>query len=224
MFTAPVKTASVSGKQVDGKGLLAHNDLIMAGDMNFTTSTEEVWGTSALVDSLAGFFKALFIKNNLVDVVPIEVVPTWHNGRSGDDGIAKRLDRIYVVEDLITSTMRYRTWVEYPYLSDHAPVFLQLGVGIPTVAYPFKLNPVWLREESFAIMVREVWNDSQLQQVIGAQRRLVGKLSLLKNRVKLWSKEKRLQDHLELGKIEEALTNIYIQKTQGTHSDDSDHL
>jgi hypothetical protein len=62
---------------VDGKGLLAHKDLIIVGDMNFTTSTEEVWGQSTLVDSLAGFFKSLFIKNNLVDVVPVEVVPTW---------------------------------------------------------------------------------------------------------------------------------------------------
>jgi hypothetical protein len=118
---------------------------------------------SAMVDSLAYLFKALFIKNNLVDVVPVEVVPTWCNGRSGDDGIEKRLDQIYVVEDLITSSMRYRTWVEYPFMSNHALVLLQLGVGVPVVTHPFKLNPVWLREESFAIMVREVWNDSQFQ-------------------------------------------------------------
>jgi hypothetical protein len=138
-----------------------------------------------------------------------------HNGRSGVDGIAKRLDRIYVAEDLITSSLRYRTWVEYPYISDHAPVLLQLGSGMLAVAHPFKLNPAWLREDYFSNMVREVWNDLQFQQVEGAQRRLVERLSLLKSRVKLWSKEKRLHDHLDLEKIEEALNNLYKQKTQG---------
>jgi endonuclease/exonuclease/phosphatase family metal-dependent hydrolase len=65
-----------------------------------------------------------------VDVAPAEIVPTWRNGRSGDDSIAKWLDRIYVAEDLIASTLRYRTWVQFPFLSDHAPVFLEFGVGI----------------------------------------------------------------------------------------------
>jgi hypothetical protein len=163
-----------------------------------------------MVDSLAAFFKELFIKNKLVDVVPAKVVPTWHNGRSGDDGIEKIIYQMYVVEDIIMSSMRYMTCLEYPYLTDHSLVFLQLGVGIPAVAHPFKLNPSWLREESFSIMVWEVWNESHFQQFDGSQRRIVKKLTLLKNRVKLWSKEKRLQDHLELGNIEEDLNNIYI--------------
>jgi hypothetical protein len=28
--------------------------------------------------------------------MPAEVLPTWRNGRSGVDGIQKRLDRVYV--------------------------------------------------------------------------------------------------------------------------------
>ena len=60
----------------------------MAGDMNFTTSPEEVWGHSTQNDSLAGFFKTLFLKNSLVDLAPMESVPTWKNGRSGHDNIA----------------------------------------------------------------------------------------------------------------------------------------
>jgi endonuclease/exonuclease/phosphatase family metal-dependent hydrolase len=126
--------------KVDRRGLLAHDDLIMAGDMNFTTNSEEVWGVSALADPLVVFFKEIFLKNNLVDVAPAVVVPTWRNGRVGDEGIAKRLDRIYMVEDLITSSLRYRAWVEYPFISDHAPVLLQLGDGLSSVAHPFKLN------------------------------------------------------------------------------------
>jgi len=165
---------------MEGSRLLPHKDLIIDGDMNLTTSSKEVWGQSAQVDSLVGYFKSLCIKNNLVDVDPIEVMPTWQNGRSGDDNIAKRLDRIYVAEDLITSTMMYRIWVEFPFLSDHAPVFLEFGVGILAIAYPFKLNPDWMSDDSFVGLVWDVWNDPCLLIIIGAQRRLVGKLSLLK--------------------------------------------
>jgi hypothetical protein len=68
---------------VEASGILAQKDLIIAGDLNFTTSSAEVWGHSALQDSLAGFFKSLFLKNSLVDVAPAEIVPTWRNGRSG---------------------------------------------------------------------------------------------------------------------------------------------
>jgi hypothetical protein len=82
-------------EQVEAKGLLAQSDLILAGDLNFSMGIDEVWGATALIDPLAVFFKDLFANNHLVDVVPAEVLPTWRNGRSGVDGIQKRLDRVY---------------------------------------------------------------------------------------------------------------------------------
>jgi hypothetical protein len=100
------------------------------------------------------------------------VVPTWRNGRTGVEEITKRLDIIYVSEDLISSSVRYRSWVEYPYISDHAPVLLQLGNSMSTVAHPFKLNPAWLREDSFSTLVQEVWNDYQLQQEDGSSKEI----------------------------------------------------
>jgi hypothetical protein len=47
-------------EKVDGRGLLAHGDLIVVGDMNFTINSEEVWGATTLVDPLAVFFKEFF--------------------------------------------------------------------------------------------------------------------------------------------------------------------
>jgi hypothetical protein len=81
--------------QVESKGLLAHDAPIIAGDINFTTSYDEVWGVGALTDPLAGFFRDLFVKNHLVDVHPADLVPTWRNGRSGVHRIQKWLDRVY---------------------------------------------------------------------------------------------------------------------------------
>jgi hypothetical protein len=46
---------------------------------------------------------------------------------------------------------------------------LQLGLGFSTVAHPFKLNPAWLREDTFETLVQEVWNAHQFQLEEGAQ-------------------------------------------------------
>jgi hypothetical protein len=168
-------------EKVDGRGLLAKGDLIIAGDLNFTTSAEEVWGATTLLDPLAAFFKETFLKNQLIDIPPAEVVPTWRNEICGEEEILKRLDRVLVSEDLLLSSARYRTWVEYPFISDHAPVMLQLGSGISSVAHPFKFNLDWLHDDRFVSMVKEVWDSQQAQREEGAQRRLVWKLKLLKS-------------------------------------------
>jgi hypothetical protein len=52
------------------KGLLLHTDLILVGDLNFTFNSKEIWGTVALLDPLATFFKDLFATTSLVDVAP----------------------------------------------------------------------------------------------------------------------------------------------------------
>jgi endonuclease/exonuclease/phosphatase family metal-dependent hydrolase len=135
---------------------LLHTDLILAEDLNFTFNSKEIWGTAALLDPLATFFKDLFATTPLVDVAPTELVPTWHNGRMGESSISKRLDRFFVVEDLIGPATRYRSWVKYTFISDHAPIYLQLDIGIPKIVHPFKFNSVWLKDVSFTNLTREV--------------------------------------------------------------------
>jgi hypothetical protein len=40
----PCQERKAFWEALDGSGLLRHKDLIMANDLNFTTSPEEVWG------------------------------------------------------------------------------------------------------------------------------------------------------------------------------------
>jgi hypothetical protein len=95
-------------ERLDRLGLLAVKSLIIAGDLNLTTSSKEIWGERAKIDPLSKFYKHLFSKNTLVDLKPAELLPTWRNGRAGSTGIAKRLDRFLVAEGLITPTCRIR--------------------------------------------------------------------------------------------------------------------
>jgi hypothetical protein len=86
-------------------------------------------------------------------------MPTWRNGRSGTQFLAKRLDRSFLSEDLIESVGIYRAWVEYPFISDHAPILLQLDLPPVYKAYPFKFNPQWSQELDFSLLLQKLWKD-----------------------------------------------------------------
>jgi len=68
---------------------------------------------------------------------------------------------------------RYRTWVEVPYIYDHAPVIVQLDFTQSRVAFPFKLNPTWMGEQGFIQIVKEVWRDPIFLQEADIQLKLV---------------------------------------------------
>jgi hypothetical protein len=174
---------------VEEKGLLDQRNFILAGDLNFSISIEEMWGDSALLDPLVSFFKELFSMHSLVDVHSTKLSPTWCNGRIGEAEILKRLDRVYILEELLMDSTHYRSWMETPFISDHAHVFFQLDIGVKSVAYPFKLNSVLIKEDPFANLVHEVWS-TRGQGVNGAQHRLEMKLGFLKNKVKKWIVDK----------------------------------
>jgi endonuclease/exonuclease/phosphatase family metal-dependent hydrolase len=75
-----------------------------------------------------GLLQRALFSNNLIDIKPTKVVPTWRNGRIGQGAVARRLDRFLVSEDLLTDIGLYRSWVEFPFISDHAPVLLTVGI------------------------------------------------------------------------------------------------
>jgi hypothetical protein len=200
-------------EKVGDRGILSLKNMVVAGDFNFTLHEGEIWGEAAQPDQLALFFKELFRDSGQVDILPDALVPTWRNGRVGSDRIMKRLDRVFVATDLLRNLGRYRSWVAYPYISDHALVILQLDGNNQTKAYPFKLNSMWLREDAFSQIVHRVWKDPMFLQEPGLQRRLVWKLKCLKNHVKSWASQCRSQSSRRLEKLEEELQKLY-QTTQ----------
>jgi hypothetical protein len=130
---------------------------VVVGELNLTLSTCEVWGGFVASGQLAGFFNSLFQTHKLIDVQLDKVVSTWCNGRLGYESVSKRLDRFLVLEDLLLEVRLYRTWVEYPYVSDHAPIFLQMENTIIQKSFPFKFHAQWLAEKYFKDMIYKLW-------------------------------------------------------------------
>lgn len=137
--------------------LLAKTKLIDAGDFNFTLFANEVWGDTTLQDQVVAQLRQIFLRNKLVDILSIAAFPTWRNGRVGLESISKRFDRVFISENLLQHSGRYRSQVEYPFLSDHAPIFLQLDSSSHRSSYPFRFNSVWLQDPEFLRLVTKVW-------------------------------------------------------------------
>ena len=79
------------------KYLLNGKNLIIGGDLNFSLVNAEAWGPSARIDPLSDYFAHLLLSHKLIDVNFIKAKPTWRNRRTGEERIAKRLDRFLIM-------------------------------------------------------------------------------------------------------------------------------
>jgi hypothetical protein len=78
-------------------------------DLNIVLSSDEVWGGSSGFGITKFYNKNLFTFNNLIDIKPTKLIPTWRNGRCGQDAIARRLDRVLASKDLLSDVDNYRS-------------------------------------------------------------------------------------------------------------------
>ena len=161
-------------------------NLVLVGNLNLTLKVGESWGSQSNLGSLNTFFTNLFCNKKLIDIQPGKLVPTWRNGRVSDAFIAKRLDRFLLSKDLVLSSGIFRSWVYFPFISDHAPILLQLDLLPVYKAIPFKFNPVWQNDKEFYTLVHNLWNDPLYLRETGKHNRLVWKLKDLKKSTKIW--------------------------------------
>ena len=75
-------------------GLLDLPNLLLTGDLKFTLTFSEVWGSHARTDPLSSYFSQLLTSNSLVDLIQGSPSSNWRNGRPREEGISKRLDRL----------------------------------------------------------------------------------------------------------------------------------
>jgi hypothetical protein len=82
-------------------GILSINNLIITGNLNTIFSSEEVSGGSIFPGLTEDYYRYLFLSKNLIDIKLTKLVSTWQNGRSGQEAIARHLDRFLVLEGLL---------------------------------------------------------------------------------------------------------------------------
>ena len=98
---APYKNRDSFWDSLSDSSLLNVDNLIMAWGLNFTTSPIEIWGQNAKIDSMVDLFINLLGIFDLIDIIPPVLEPTWTNGRSGKEGILKRLDKFVIKASLV---------------------------------------------------------------------------------------------------------------------------
>jgi hypothetical protein len=116
-----------------------------------------VWGSSARADPLSDYFSNMLQDVGLVDLPPTHLSPTWHNGRTGEVGISKRLDRFLLDGNLITSQCLFRTWTINSTISDHNPICLQIDFSRRKDCAPFKFNSSWISDPDFNSLIKSTW-------------------------------------------------------------------
>lgn len=83
---------------------------------------------------------------------------TWWNGRTDDECIFKRLDRI-LCNDKMGSIFPI---IEVKHLvrsgSDHSPLLISMNTNDANITRSFKFLNFWLKEESFMEVVRASWS------------------------------------------------------------------
>lgn len=100
----PCSERTLFWTQLADSGILAIPNLIVEGDLNIFLKADETWGGAHLPEPTGAQYIELFASNNLFDIRPARLSPTWRNGRNGPIAIAKRLDRFLVAGGLLAST------------------------------------------------------------------------------------------------------------------------
>ena len=122
------------------EGIFNEQNLILGGDLNFTTSIREVWGAHAREDPLLPFFSQLIQDEGLANVEPLKFLPTWRNLRVGEAHVAKILDHYLIIESMSKLPFQYRQWIGSGGESNHSPVWF-------VVAGESDHSPVWFAVE-----------------------------------------------------------------------------
>lgn len=159
---------------------------LVVGDFNVITNEEEKLGGLLVTELEVRDFNHCINMYLLDDRGFKGRKYTWWNGRTDDECIFKRLDRI-LCNDKIQSAFPV---IEVEHLmrsgSDHAPLLLTLGTTNENIIKSFRFLDFWLPEDSFMQVVRQHWKADFHANSFSM---FHYKLKRLKKALTKWSKE-----------------------------------
>lgn len=142
-------------------------------------------------------------------------LPTWHNRRTGDAALGKRLDRYLIHEDLLISLTNYRQWVGTKGISDHSPIYLEVASSFKKPRASFKFNSTWLKDPEYLKLVLEFWKAHPLPNVQRKGEGFYSNLIKLKQLSIDWARRKNAKEEHTLGDIENQLATLTDEQGRG---------
>eukprot|EP00253_Pinus_taeda_P031908 PITA_31908 len=98
-----------------------------------------------------------------VDIPSARLQYTWSNNRSGEQSLARRLDRFLIKEPLYNNLPRIRQWVGSGGISDHRTIFLEAENSSHKIKSPFKFNDSWLLDPTYIQLVQNYWRTNPIR-------------------------------------------------------------
>ncbi|GKV16979.1 hypothetical protein SLEP1_g27539 [Rubroshorea leprosula] len=155
--------------------------ICIMGDFNTVRKAEERKGSSGVTRDMREFDN--FIQAmKLVDIPLVGRKFTWYQARGN---YMSRIDRFLLSEGWLSKWGEARQWGLRRSMSDHCPILLKHQT-IEWGPKPFRFFDSWLEQEGCSKLIKEVWNDTQIQGWAGF--RLKEKLKTTKEALKKWSK------------------------------------
>lgn len=115
-----------------------------------------------------------------MDIEPIQLVPTWRNGRATDQGVAKILDRFLITDQFLVTFEKYMTWVGVELISNYQPIWLQVDLKDGWKPITFKFNHHWLKDKEFQNLVLNSWSPFSSNLFLSSSTHLLENLKVLK--------------------------------------------
>jgi len=143
-----------------------------------------------------------------VDLAPTQLSLTWWNGRSGNAGISKRLDRFLVDGNLLSSLNSLKSWTINSDISDHNPICMQFFSARSSAFAPYKFNSTWITDMDFRTLIHTTWDSMQNWSNNFACVLLCENFQFLKKQVISGQKGKKHQQKVDLTLIETSLSKI----------------
>eukprot|EP00253_Pinus_taeda_P030342 PITA_30342 len=126
-----------------------------------------------------------------VDIPSARIHYTWSNNRSGDQSLARRLDRFLIKEAFLVSHPRIRQRVGTGGISDHRPIFLEVEDTNLRIKSPFKFNASCLKDPSYIQLVSNYWQTNPIMDREDHTDGSIRKLTELKRISRIWAHQKR---------------------------------
>lgn len=169
---------------------------IIGGDFNMTMSRE---------DRSDNNFSAMEANKFKERMDRVGVVDPEGSGPGPTKNVVRELIRFFASANLMVDLAGISHKTLSRPTSDHFPICIE-AEGIKWGRTPFRLDNKWLGKENFGSFVEIIWKTTKIEDC--ASYRVAQKLRILKNEIKVWSKEVMEKDKAEFDRFMAEISNL----------------